>query len=195
MFLSVSPPYFVLNTLPLIAEKVSLLSRLFRRSGRSKQTRAMSTFSAQFPPTEWFNSKAVHLHCVATQTNSKVYCCYLLAFLKHFVYVPNSFLLCKKTIASLFYLFRSHCRVKHRTCHRTTMVQKSVIGRRPCRDATSDTSPPNLASPVPSTTTIHPSGSPALVPAVYRDQHSAGVLPIRPFWIILGHPSAVATPN
>ncbi|XP_013201136.2 serine/threonine-protein kinase DDB_G0283821 [Amyelois transitella] len=52
-------------------KKVSLLSRLFRRSGRSKQTRAMSTFSAQFPPTEWFNSKAVHLHCVATQTNSK----------------------------------------------------------------------------------------------------------------------------
>ncbi|KAG6462660.1 hypothetical protein O3G_MSEX013395 [Manduca sexta] len=55
----------------IISEKVSLLSRLFRRSGRSKQTRAMSTFSAQFPPTEWFNSKAVHLHCVATQTNSK----------------------------------------------------------------------------------------------------------------------------
>ncbi|CAF4904232.1 unnamed protein product [Pieris macdunnoughi] len=52
-------------------KKVSLLSRLFRRSGRSKQTRAMSTFSAQFPPTEWFNSKAVHLHCVATQTDSK----------------------------------------------------------------------------------------------------------------------------
>ncbi|XP_041976658.1 serine/threonine-protein kinase DDB_G0283821 [Aricia agestis] len=50
-------------------KKVSLLSRLFRRSGRSK--RAMSTFSAQFPPTEWFNSKAVHLHCVATQTDSK----------------------------------------------------------------------------------------------------------------------------
>ncbi|GBP10340.1 hypothetical protein EVAR_5655_1 [Eumeta japonica] len=52
-------------------KKASLLSRLFRRSGRSKQTRAMSTFSAQFPPAEWFNSKAVHLHCVATQTNSK----------------------------------------------------------------------------------------------------------------------------
>ncbi|XP_063621175.1 probable serine/threonine-protein kinase DDB_G0267686 [Cydia splendana] len=52
-------------------KKASLLSRLFRRSGRSKQARAMSTFSAQFPPTEWFNSKAVHLHCVATQTNSK----------------------------------------------------------------------------------------------------------------------------
>ncbi|XP_050676196.1 probable cyclin-dependent serine/threonine-protein kinase DDB_G0292550 [Leptidea sinapis] len=52
-------------------KKVSLLSRLFRRSGRSKQTRATSTFSAQFPPTEWFNSKAVHLHCVATQTDSK----------------------------------------------------------------------------------------------------------------------------
>lgn len=52
-------------------KKVSLLSRLFRRSGRSKQARAMSTFSAQFPPTEWFNNKAVHLHCVATQTNSK----------------------------------------------------------------------------------------------------------------------------
>lgn len=68
--------YLVLNMFPLISEKVSLLSRLFRRSGRSKQTRAMSTFSAQFPPTEWFNSKAVHLHCVATQTNSKVCCTY-----------------------------------------------------------------------------------------------------------------------
>ncbi|XP_068630262.1 serine/threonine-protein kinase DDB_G0283821 [Battus philenor] len=52
-------------------KKASLLSRLFRRSGRSKAARAMSTFSAQFPPADWFNSKAVHLHCVATQTNSK----------------------------------------------------------------------------------------------------------------------------
>lgn len=67
-----------------IAEKVSLLSRLFRRSGRSKQGRgSIKTFSAQFPPTEWFNSKAVHLHCVATQTNSKVcfiFCVFLFTF-------------------------------------------------------------------------------------------------------------------
>lgn len=49
-----------------IAEKESLLSRLFRRSKRSQCH--IGTFSAQFPPTEWFNSKAVHLHNVGTQT-------------------------------------------------------------------------------------------------------------------------------
>ncbi|XP_055688578.1 uncharacterized protein LOC129793055 isoform X2 [Lutzomyia longipalpis] len=48
-------------------KKGSLLSRLFRRSGRSKQ-RHIETFSAQFPPLEWFNSRAVHLHSVGTQT-------------------------------------------------------------------------------------------------------------------------------
>lgn len=52
-------------------EKVSLLSRLFRRSGRSKQ-RQIETYSAQFPPAEWFNSKAVHLHSVGTQTSDLV---------------------------------------------------------------------------------------------------------------------------
>ncbi|XP_055321625.1 uncharacterized protein LOC129577874 isoform X2 [Sitodiplosis mosellana] len=49
-------------------KKASLLSRLFRRSGRSKQ-RQIETYSAQFPPAEWFNSKAVHLHSVGTQTS------------------------------------------------------------------------------------------------------------------------------
>ncbi|CAD7004579.1 unnamed protein product [Ceratitis capitata] len=48
-------------------KKGSLLSRLFRRSGRSKQ-RQIETYSAQFPPAEWFNSRAVHLHSVGTQT-------------------------------------------------------------------------------------------------------------------------------
>uniref|UniRef100_A0A1I8NSW3 Winged helix Storkhead-box1 domain-containing protein n=1 Tax=Stomoxys calcitrans TaxID=35570 RepID=A0A1I8NSW3_STOCA len=48
-------------------KKGSLLSRLFRRSGRNK-TRQLETYSAQFPPAEWFNSKAVHLHSVGTQT-------------------------------------------------------------------------------------------------------------------------------
>lgn len=52
-------------------EKASLLSRLFRRSGRSKQ-RQIETYSAQFPPAEWFNSKAVHLHSVGTQTSDLV---------------------------------------------------------------------------------------------------------------------------
>ncbi|KAJ8921003.1 hypothetical protein NQ315_015799, partial [Exocentrus adspersus] len=47
-------------------KKESLLSRLFRRSKRSQCH--IGTFSAQFPPTEWFNSKAVHLHNVGTQT-------------------------------------------------------------------------------------------------------------------------------
>ncbi|XP_019757329.2 uncharacterized protein LOC109535775 isoform X2 [Dendroctonus ponderosae] len=47
-------------------KKESLLSRIFRRSKRSQCQ--IGTFSAQFPPTEWFNSKAVHLHSVGTQT-------------------------------------------------------------------------------------------------------------------------------
>ncbi|KAJ8960869.1 hypothetical protein NQ318_020168, partial [Aromia moschata] len=47
-------------------KKESLLSRLFRRSKRSQCQ--IGTFSAQFPPTEWFNSKAIHLHNVGTQT-------------------------------------------------------------------------------------------------------------------------------
>ncbi|KAJ6643081.1 Storkhead-box protein 1 [Pseudolycoriella hygida] len=52
-------------------KKASLLSRLFRRSGRSKQ-RQIETFSDQFPPAEWFNSKAVHLHSIGTQTTMPV---------------------------------------------------------------------------------------------------------------------------
>ena len=59
------------NHLTLLSEKASLLSRLFRRSGRSKQ-RQIETFSAQFPPAEWFNSKAVHLHSIGTQTADHV---------------------------------------------------------------------------------------------------------------------------
>uniref|UniRef100_A0A336LPJ9 CSON009035 protein n=1 Tax=Culicoides sonorensis TaxID=179676 RepID=A0A336LPJ9_CULSO len=48
-------------------KSASLLSRLFRRSGRTKQ-KSLTTYSGQFPPAEWFNSKAVHLHSVGTQT-------------------------------------------------------------------------------------------------------------------------------
>nr|CAD7588550.1 unnamed protein product [Timema genevievae] len=43
----------------ICGEKTSLLSRLFRRSGRKRGLSAppapLVTFSAQFPPTEWFN--------------------------------------------------------------------------------------------------------------------------------------------
>ncbi|XP_058120721.1 uncharacterized protein LOC131294590 [Anopheles ziemanni] len=47
----------------------SLLSRIFRRSTRSKsKTKQIETYSAQFPPPEWFNSKTTHLHSVGTQT-------------------------------------------------------------------------------------------------------------------------------
>ncbi|CAH0557300.1 unnamed protein product [Brassicogethes aeneus] len=49
-----------------VPKKESLLSRLFRRSKRSQCQ--IGTFSAQFPPSEWFNSKAIHLHNVGTQT-------------------------------------------------------------------------------------------------------------------------------
>lgn len=55
----------------IFSEKASLLSRLFRRSGRQKQ-RQLEVFSAQFPPAEWFNSKAVHLHSIGTQTVDRV---------------------------------------------------------------------------------------------------------------------------
>lgn len=50
-------------------KKIGLLSRLFRRSTRRK-TPLMGTFSAQYPPTEWFNPRVVHLHSVATQTRT-----------------------------------------------------------------------------------------------------------------------------
>jgi hypothetical protein len=47
-------------------KSASLLSRIFRRSCRS--SKKIESFSAQFPPREWFNSKAVHLQSVGTQT-------------------------------------------------------------------------------------------------------------------------------
>jgi hypothetical protein len=58
-----------------ISEKMSLLSRLFRRSGRKQRGSsappvALATFSAQFPPAEWFNQRVVHLHSIGTQTLS-----------------------------------------------------------------------------------------------------------------------------
>lgn len=54
-----------------VPEKTSLLARLFRRSGRKRGLSApptIHTFSAQFPPAEWFNPKVIHMHCVGTQT-------------------------------------------------------------------------------------------------------------------------------
>ncbi|KDR07223.1 hypothetical protein L798_03274 [Zootermopsis nevadensis] len=61
----------------LPAKKTSLLSRLFRRSGRKQRgssapPAALATFSAQFPPVEWFNQRVVHLHSVGTQTLNSV---------------------------------------------------------------------------------------------------------------------------
>uniref|UniRef100_A0A8D8R416 Storkhead-box protein 1 n=1 Tax=Cacopsylla melanoneura TaxID=428564 RepID=A0A8D8R416_9HEMI len=52
---------------------LSLLSRFFRRSVRSKRcaspsTKKFGTFSDQFPPREWFNQSVKHLHSVGTQT-------------------------------------------------------------------------------------------------------------------------------
>lgn len=67
----------------MITEKPSLLSRLFRRSGRSRQ-RQIQSYSGQFPPTEWFNSKIVHLHSVGTQTMELVYFRQILNYLLQF---------------------------------------------------------------------------------------------------------------
>lgn len=63
----------------LPGKKASLLSRLFRRSGRKQRgssapPAALATFSAQFPPAEWFNQRVVHLHSVGTQTHSSARC-------------------------------------------------------------------------------------------------------------------------
>lgn len=56
-----------LTAINLSTEKsASLLSRIFRRSCRS--SKKIETYSAQFPPREWFNSKTVHLQSVGTQT-------------------------------------------------------------------------------------------------------------------------------
>lgn len=65
---------YILKYIFQCIEKGSLLSRLFRRNGRGNKTnsRLHQTYSAQFPPAEWFNSKAVHLHSVGTQTSDYV---------------------------------------------------------------------------------------------------------------------------
>lgn len=62
--LQISKHFFLYNN--VFPEKESLLSRIFRRSKRSHCR--IKTFSAQFPPAEWFNSRAIHLHSVGTQT-------------------------------------------------------------------------------------------------------------------------------
>ncbi|XP_044750393.1 putative uncharacterized protein DDB_G0277255 [Coccinella septempunctata] len=48
-------------------KKSSLFSRIFRKSKRS-QCHIQHNVNGQYPPTEWFNSKAVHLHSIGTQT-------------------------------------------------------------------------------------------------------------------------------
>ncbi|PSN50140.1 hypothetical protein C0J52_15094 [Blattella germanica] len=61
----------------LPGKKASLLSRLFRKSGRKQRgssapPASLATFSAQFPPAEWFNQRVVHLHSVGTQTHASI---------------------------------------------------------------------------------------------------------------------------
>ncbi|XP_008545425.1 storkhead-box protein 2 isoform X1 [Microplitis demolitor] len=65
-----SAPHSPTSLSGLFTEKIGLLSRLFRRSSRRKGAPLMGTFSAQYPPTEWFNPRVVHLHSVATQTRA-----------------------------------------------------------------------------------------------------------------------------
>lgn len=73
--LCVCQAFWLPHSASWISEKTSLLSRLFRRSGRKQRGSsappvALATFSAQFPPAEWFNQRVVHLHSVGTQTLS-----------------------------------------------------------------------------------------------------------------------------
>ncbi|XP_065574892.1 uncharacterized protein LOC136036516 isoform X2 [Artemia franciscana] len=50
-------------------DKVSLLSRIFKRAASSRRKNNISSFSAQFPPPEWLESGLVlHSHSVAVQT-------------------------------------------------------------------------------------------------------------------------------
>ncbi|XP_053971785.1 storkhead-box protein 2 isoform X1 [Hylaeus anthracinus] len=65
-----SAPHSPTSFSGIFSEKIGLLSRLFRRSTRRKGAPLMGTFSAQYPPTEWFNPRVVHLHSVATQTRA-----------------------------------------------------------------------------------------------------------------------------
>ncbi|XP_046411610.1 uncharacterized protein LOC124296850 isoform X1 [Neodiprion virginianus] len=65
-----STPHSPTSFSNIFSEKIGLLSRLFRRSSRRKGSPLMGTFSAQYPPTEWFNPRVVHLHSVATQTRA-----------------------------------------------------------------------------------------------------------------------------
>jgi hypothetical protein len=58
---------FSYTLLCYIEKSASLLSRIFRRSCRNP-SKKLESYSAQFPPREWFNSKAVHLVNVGTQT-------------------------------------------------------------------------------------------------------------------------------
>ncbi|XP_065341055.1 uncharacterized protein knockout isoform X2 [Cloeon dipterum] len=64
----------------------SFLARLFRRNGARNSSKRLSradasesgesnlsTFSAQFPPAEWFNPSVTHLHSVGTQTRTSSY--------------------------------------------------------------------------------------------------------------------------
>lgn len=61
--------YFFLSPL---GEKVSVFSKLFRRSSskrrKSKSPAKYSTFSAQFPPIEWSDPGFIHYHSRSTQT-------------------------------------------------------------------------------------------------------------------------------
>lgn len=108
-----------------IPEKTSLLSRLFRRSSRSKQ-RQIETYSAQFPPAEWFNSKAVHLHSIGTQTSD---------------HVMNSWTIFECIEYNLIcFFFLLNRRIHHWRTHSPTlhsmMDQSSVTGRRRYHDVT-----------------------------------------------------------
>lgn len=57
----------LINFSHILEKSASLLSRIFRRSCRNS-SKKIESYSAQFPPREWFNSKAVHLVNAGTQT-------------------------------------------------------------------------------------------------------------------------------
>lgn len=122
---------------PETQQRPSLLSRLFRRSGRQK-TRQIDSYSAQFPPTEWFNSRTVHLHNVGTQTNDQVR-----ETRQAVVFIVNVYKKVDQRITNLSIASRT-CPCRRCCPIRTATDRRSANNRQHCRGAIEGTF---LASP------------------------------------------------
>ena len=122
-----------------ISEKMSLLSRLFRRSGRKQRGLsappvALATFSAQFPPAEWFNQRVVHLHSIGTQTLSSAASQHSVS-VSRFIALPSCSWGLYAGRSLLSYVLRTFSVIVsqfiHKWCLYPLIVSFSVSSRRP----------------------------------------------------------------